>query len=113
LFYNIIYDVYFVFVYILFIVNVLFYNLESFELSAGYHNFMWQYGFDTSVENIGLYKMSIEQIEIEGVENGDYKCNKCEIILNEENNHICHTCEANTYFDKEKVIKLKLISIKP
>ena len=48
--------------------------------------------------------MTIEQIEIEGIDDGDYTCKKCEIIVNDiKDNNVCHTCDEDTYFDKETV----------
>ncbi len=66
---------------------------------------MWQYSYDNSVDNTSKFEMSIENVEIEGIESTDYSCKKCDIFLDrKDSKYICPSCEANTYFDKEKVM---------
>jgi len=72
---------------------------------------MFQYSYDTNENNINIFKMNIHDLEIDGIENVSYKCKKCDLSFDNGKtthkeslyNMACPTCDANFYFDKEKV----------
>jgi hypothetical protein len=83
-------------------------TLESYELSPGFHTFLWQYS--KRVENsddISKLYAKIEYIEIEGVHSADYECKKCIKSSSLEGSSQCEFCQANFYFDEslDKCVK--------
>ena len=74
---------------------------------------MWQYSYDVTGIGQTNFKMRIDQIEIEGVENGDYSCKKCDIMITDKNggnsDDMCRSCDEGKYFDLKSVIIILLI----
>jgi hypothetical protein len=82
----------------------------SFELSSGYHSFMWVYFF-ISEEVISFdYNMSLKYIMIEGIEDAALECQKCNsdsfvTTYSREGWDHCETCPVNFYLENNNCKK--------
>ena len=77
--------------------------IATFFLKPGYHEFLWQYSKylePSEADEINNLKLTIESIEIEGVDYADYECNNCTGKKSSAGSSECFYCKVNSYFDQ-------------
>jgi hypothetical protein len=88
--------------------NNMVWQVASFNLTKGYHNFLWSYvtyveGTNQATKSL---KAFIDYIKIDGVEYADVSCSKCVNKFSEPGSDSCIFCNYNNYFNEEAVTNL-------
>ena len=83
-----------------------------YNLSKGYHIFLWQYGVLNEVNSSSTNNLNakIINIVIDGTEDLEYGCKSCVEGISIPGSEYCNKCESNYYFNVEKVRLLIIFS---